>query len=51
MRSTRYSTGTLIVIDGITWIDDEGNDRRRTVRRTEDRERIARKILRLGEPN
>jgi hypothetical protein len=44
-RSTRYSGGTLIVMDGITWIDDEGNDRRRIVRRIEDRERIARRIL------
>jgi len=44
-RSMRYSTGTLIVVDGITWIDDDGNDRRRVVRRIEDRERIARRIL------
>jgi hypothetical protein len=35
----------LIVIDGVTWIDNEGTDRRRKVRRREDRERIAKRIL------
>ena len=44
-RSIRYTADTLIVIGGITWIDNEGTDRRRKVRRKEDRERIARKIL------
>lgn len=44
-RSIRYTADTLIVIGGITWIDNEGTDRRRTVRRKEDRQRIARKIL------
>lgn len=44
-RSVRYTADTLIVIGGITWIDNEGTDRRRTVRRKEDRESIAKKIL------
>ena len=44
-RSIRYTGETLIVIRGITWIDNEGTDRRRKVRRKDDRERIARKIL------
>ena len=44
-RSIRYTTETLIVIGGVTWIDNEGTDRRRKVRRKDDRERIARKIL------
>ncbi|MEK6410053.1 MAG: hypothetical protein AABN34_24275 [Acidobacteriota bacterium] len=44
-RSIRYTAETLIVIGGITWIDNEGTDRRRKVRRKDDRERIARKIL------
>ena len=44
-RSVRYTAETLIVIDGVTWIDNEGTDRRRKVRRREDRERIAQKIL------
>jgi hypothetical protein len=44
-RSIRYTADTLIVIDGVTWIDNEGTDRRRKVRRREDRERIAKRIL------
>jgi hypothetical protein len=44
-RSIRYTADTLVVIGGITWIDNEGTDRRRKVRRKDDRERIARKIL------
>jgi hypothetical protein len=44
-RSMRYAADTLIVIDGVTWIDNEGTDRRRKVRRREDRERIAKRIL------
>ncbi|HWP42159.1 MAG TPA: hypothetical protein VNO14_02910 [Blastocatellia bacterium] len=44
-RSLRYASETVIVLDGVTWIDTEGTDRRRKVRRREDRERIARKIL------
>ncbi|MEW6129389.1 MAG: hypothetical protein AB1757_20280 [Acidobacteriota bacterium] len=44
-RSMRYTLGTLIVIDNVTWIDTEGTDRRRYIRRREDRERIAKLIL------
>jgi hypothetical protein len=44
-RSMRYTADTLIVIDNITWIDNEGTDRRRRIRRREDRERIARIIV------
>jgi hypothetical protein len=44
-RSIRYTAETLIVIRGVTWIDNEGTDRRRKVRRKDDRERIARKML------
>jgi hypothetical protein len=44
-RSIRYTADTLIVIAGVTWIDNEGTDRRRKVRRKHDREQIARKIL------
>jgi hypothetical protein len=44
-RSIRYTAETLIVIGGVTWIDNEGTDRRRKVRRKDDRERIARQIL------
>jgi hypothetical protein len=41
----RYTSDTVIVLDGVTWIDTEGTDRRRKVRRREDREHIARIIL------
>jgi len=44
-RSIRYTAETLIVIGGVTWIDNEGTDRRRKVRRKDDRELLARKIL------
>jgi hypothetical protein len=44
-RSMRYTADTLVVIDGVTWIDNEGTDRRRKIRRREDRERLARLIL------
>jgi hypothetical protein len=43
--SARYSSGVVLVVDGITWIDDEGSDRRRKVRRRHDRERLAKEIL------
>ena len=32
-RSTRYTAETLIVIDNVTWLDSEGTDRRRRIRR------------------
>lgn len=44
-HSIRYTADTLIVIGGVTWIDNEGTDRRRKVRRRKDREQIARAIL------
>lgn len=44
-RSIRYTAETLIVIRGVTWIDNEGTDRRRKVRRKDDRERLAKNIL------
>jgi len=44
-RSMRYTSEVLIILDNITWIDSEGTDRRCKIRRREDRERIARRIL------
>ena len=44
-RSMRYTADTLVVVDGVTWIDNEGTDRRRRIRRREDRERLAQRIL------
>jgi hypothetical protein len=46
-KSMRYSTGTLIVVDSVTWLDDESDDRRRLIRRRQDRKRIAARILEL----
>jgi hypothetical protein len=44
-RSLRYTADTVIVIEGITWVDNEGTDRRRKIRRQEDRERLAKRII------
>ena len=43
-RSMRYLVDTLIVIDGVTWVDTDGSNRRRKIRRRDDRERLVRKI-------
>ena len=43
-RSMRYLVDTLIVVDGVTWVDTDGNNRRRKIRRRDDRERLVRKI-------
>ena len=43
-RSMRYLVDTLIVVDGVTWVDTDGSNRRRKIRRREDRERLVRKI-------
>ena len=43
--SMRTSVYTLVVIDGITWIDNEGTDRRRSLRRRKDREWLANRII------
>lgn len=44
-RSMRYSVDTLVILDAVTWIDNEGSDRRRKIRRRDDRETIAKRIL------
>jgi hypothetical protein len=44
-RSVRYTANTLIVIDEVTWLDSESTDRRHKIRRREDREEIARRII------
>ena len=44
-RSMRYSVDTLIILDAVTWVDNEGSDRRRKIRRRDDREAIAKRIL------
>jgi hypothetical protein len=49
-RTTHYRVHTLVIIDGITWIDADGADRRLTVRRQKDREELARKIIEASRP-
>ena len=49
-RTTGYNTSVLIIIDGITWIDAGGANRRHFIRRREDREKIARKITQVIQP-
>ena len=49
-RTMNYNSQTIVIIEGVTWVDAEGADRRRTIRRREDRELIATKILRVARP-
>lgn len=49
-RTMRYNVQTLIIVDGITWIDHEGNERRQTIRRREDREWLAQKVIEKTQP-
>jgi len=44
-QTMRYSVQTLLIIDGITWVDSEGGERRRGVRRRSDREVLAIKFV------
>lgn len=44
-HTMRYSVRTLLIIDGITWVDSEGGERRRGVRRRSDREVLAIKFI------
>jgi hypothetical protein len=44
-RTMRYHVRTLLIIDGITWIDPEGDERRRNIRRRFDRDAVAIKFV------
>jgi hypothetical protein len=44
-RTMRYNVRALLIIDGITWIDSEGGERRQQVRRRADREALAVKFV------
>ncbi|HKS39131.1 MAG TPA: hypothetical protein VJX74_00850 [Blastocatellia bacterium] len=46
----RYNVQTLLIVDGVTWIDHEGNERRHHIRRRDDREWLARKIIEKTRP-
>ena len=45
-RTMSYNVRTLLIIDGITWIDSDGGERRRRVRRRADREAIMAAFMR-----
>ena len=49
-RTMRYNVHTLIVIDGITWVDPEGADRRQHIRRQDDRVQLANKVIQYSRP-
>lgn len=49
-RTMRYQVRTLVIVDGITWIDPNGAERRTSIRRREDREMVARRILQISRP-
>jgi hypothetical protein len=49
-RTMRYNVQTLLVIDGITWVDPKGADRRQHIRRLEDRVKLADKVIHYARP-
>ena len=49
-RTMRYDVAKLVIIDGITWIDSEAPERRQHIRRHQDRESVARKLLEISRP-
>jgi hypothetical protein len=49
-RTMRYGAQKLVIIDGITWIDPEGRERRQHIRRRQDREAIVRMLLENARP-
>jgi hypothetical protein len=49
-RTMNYGVQTLLIVDGITWIDHESNVRRQHIRRRSDRELLARKVIEKTRP-
>lgn len=47
-RSMTYNSRTVVVVEGVTWIDAEGGDRRQRIRRRADRERLTSIIIRVA---
>ncbi|MFY9610000.1 MAG: hypothetical protein WAU45_15445 [Blastocatellia bacterium] len=43
-HTSRYNVRTLLVVDGIAWIDPPDGERRRHIRRRRDREALAIKV-------
>ena len=46
----RYNVQTLLIIEGITWVDPDDAKRRRQVRRRADREALAIIFVRSANP-
>jgi len=44
-RTMRYGVENLVIIDGITWVDGEGQERRQRIRRRQDRQALVRRLL------
>ena len=49
-RTMRYNVRTLLVVEGVTWIDPEGGERRKHIRRRTDREALAIKFAYYARP-
>jgi len=49
-HTMRYNVQTLLIIEGITWVDPDDADRRRQVRRRADREALAIMFVRHAHP-
>ena len=49
-RTMRYNVQTLLVVEGITWIDPEDGERRKHIRRRTDREALAIKFAYYARP-
>ncbi len=49
-RMMPYRVHTVVVVDGVTWIDADSIHRRQRIRRLKDRERLANKIFHYIQP-
>jgi hypothetical protein len=49
-HTMRYNVQTLLVVDGITWIDPEDGERRKHIRRKNDREALATRVAYYARP-
>lgn len=49
-RTMRYNVQTLVIINGITWVDPEDSEHRHKVRRRADREALAITFIRHAHP-
>ncbi|HWO01331.1 MAG TPA: hypothetical protein VNS63_18875 [Blastocatellia bacterium] len=49
-HTMRYNVKALLVVDGITWIDPADGERRKHIRRRQDREALAIKVAHYARP-